>query len=169
MLGDTTAMKRTDLTEKILDYKRDNALTWKEIAEEIGGYSQLFIMTALLGQMKLPKPQAATAARLFGLTDSEEKLLNEVPMRGGADAVPQDPTLYRFYEAMMVFGPTLKEFIHEEFGDGIMSAIDFDLVAEREPDPKGDRVRITMSGKFLPYKYHGAAEGAMAIGLREPT
>ena len=161
-------MKRAELTEKILDFKRDNDLTWKQIAEDIGGYSQLFIMTALLGQMKLPKPQAARAARLFGLSASEEKLLNEVPMRGGAGGMPpEDPTLYRFYEAMLIFGPTLKEFIHEEFGDGIMSAIDFDLDVERQPDLKGDRVRITMSGKFLPYKYHGAEEGAMPIGLKE--
>src|SRR5690606_22739440 len=120
-------MTRADLTEKILDVKRDKDLSWSTIAEEIGGYSQLFIMTALLGQMKLPKPQAARAAKLFGLTPSAAKRLNEVPMRGGVDPVPQDPTLYRFYEAMMVFGPALKELIHEEFGDGIMSAIDFDL------------------------------------------
>lgn len=160
-------MKRADLTEKILDVKREKDLTWKRIAEEIGGYSPLFIMSALLGNMKLPRPQAARAAQLFGLTPSEEKLLNEVPMRGGLDAVPQDPTLYRFYEALLVFGPALKEMIHEEFGDGIMSAIDFDLACERQPDPNGDRVRITMSGKFLPYKYHGAEEGAMPFGLKE--
>jgi cyanate lyase len=161
-------MKRADLTEKILDIKRDNDLSWKAIAEEIGGYSPLFIMSALLGQMKLPKPQAARAARLFGLTPSEERLLNEVPMRGdGTVAPPTDPTLYRFYEAFMVFGPAMKAFIHEEFGDGIMSAIDFDLAMERQPDPKGDRIRITMSGKFLPYKYHGAQQGELAFGLRE--
>ncbi|MEW5424722.1 cyanase [Amorphus sp. 3PC139-8] len=161
-------MKRSELTEKILDHKRDNDLSWKEIADEIGGYTQLFIMAALLGNMKLPKPQAAKAAKLFGLSKSEEKLLNEVPMRcEGAQTPPTDPTLYRFYEAMLVFGPTMKEYIHEEFGDGIMSAIDFDLEVERQPDPKGDRVRIVMSGKFLPYKYHGAEEGAMAIGLKE--
>ncbi|MDQ0315753.1 cyanase [Amorphus orientalis] len=161
-------MKRSELTEKILDYKRDNDLSWKEIADGIGGYTQLFIMTALLGNMKLPKPQAAKAAKLFGLSKSEEKLLNEVPMRcEGAQTPPTDPTLYRFYEAMLVFGPTMKEFIHEEFGDGIMSAIDFDLEVERQPDPKGDRVRVVMSGKFLPYKYHGAQEGQMAYGLKE--
>ncbi len=160
-------MTRAELTEKILDIKRDNGLSWKEIAAEIGGYSQLFIMSALLGQMKLPKPQAAAAARLLGLSPSEERLLNEVPMRGGVGPIPQDPTLYRFYEAMLVFGPALKELIHEEFGDGIMSAIDFDLACERQPDPKGDRIRITMSGKFLPYKYQGAAEGAMPVGLKE--
>jgi len=160
-------MTRAELTEKILDIKREKGLTWRAITAEIGGYSQLFIMSALLGQMKLPKPQATAAARLFALSPAEERLLNEVPMRGGIDPIPRDPTLYRFYEAMLVFGPALKELIHEEFGDGIMSAIDFDLYCERQPDPKGDRVKITMSGKFLPYKYHGAVEGAMPFGVKE--
>lgn len=146
-------MTRAELTEKILDVKRDKDLTWKTIAEEIGGYSQLFIMSALLGQMKLPKPQAARAAKLFELTSSEEKLLNEVPMRGGVDPIPQDPTLYRFYEAMMVFGPALKEMIHEEFGDGIMSAINFRVDIARRPDPDGDRVVVTFDGKFLDYRW----------------
>src|SRR5690606_9313983 len=104
-------MIRTELTEKILDIKRDRDLTWKASADEIGGYSQLFIMTALRGQMKLPKPQAERAAEFLGLTESEAKLLNEVPMRGGCEPVPQDPTLYRFYEAFMAVGPALKEFI----------------------------------------------------------
>ncbi len=161
-------MKRADLTEKILDYKRENNLTWAAIAEEIGGYTPLFIMSALLGQMKLPRPQAAKAAKLFGLSKAEERLLNEVPMRGeGWVAPPTDPTLYRFYEAIMIFGPAMKEYIHEEFGDGIMSAIDFDLDVERQPDPKGDRIRVTMSGKFLPYKYHGAQQGELEMGLKE--
>ena len=161
-------MKRAALTEKILDYKRDHDMSWAQIAEAIGGYTPLFIMSALLGQMKLPRPQAAKAAELFGLSKSEEKLLNEVPMRGeGYVAPPTDPTLYRFYEAIMIFGPAMKEYIHEEFGDGIMSAIDFDLEMERQGDPKGDRIRITMSGKFLPYKDHGAQQGELAIGLKE--
>lgn len=125
-------------------------------------------MCALLGNMKLPKPQAAKAAQLFGLTTSEEKLLNEVPMRAeGAVSPPTDPTRHRFNEAMLVFGPCMKEMIHEEFGDGIMSAIDLDLDLERQPDPKGDRIRITMSGKFLPDKYHEAEEGMLASGLKE--
>ena len=162
-------MKRMDLVEKIFDVKREKNLTWKGIAEEIGGYSQLYIMTALLGQMRLPKVQAAKAAALFGLTPAEEKMLGEVPYRGEQSLVPPtDPTLYRFHEAIMVFGPTMKEYIHEEFGDGIMSAIDFNMTMEREPNNKGDRVKMNLSGKFLPYKYYGNEEGVPDYGFKEP-
>lgn len=147
-------MKRMDLVEKIFDVKREKNLTWKGIAEEIGGYSQLYIMTALLGQMRLPKVQAAKAAALFGLTPAEEKMLGEVPYRGEQSLVPPtDPTLYRFHEAIMVFGPTMKEYIHEEFGDGIMSAINFKVDIARRPDPDGDRVVVTFDGKFLDYRW----------------
>ena len=160
-------MIRSELTEKILDFKRDHDLTWKAIAEEIGGYNQVFITTALLGDMPLPPPQAQKAADLFGLSDSERKMLSEIPMRGRETIMPpQDPTLYRFYEAMLVFGPALKENLHEEFGDGIMSAIDFVLSMERQEDPAGDRVKITMNGKFLPYKYHEPKDGAQASGAK---
>ena len=104
----------------------------------------------------------------FGLSPAEEALLNEVPMRGaGVPMPPTDPLIYRFYELVMVNGPALKALIEEEFGDGIMSAIDFDLALERQPDPKGDRVKITMSGKFLPYKYYGATGNHPAYGLKE--
>ena len=96
---------------------------------------------------------AAAAARLFGLTKAEEAMLNEVPMRGtGTPMPPTDPLIYRFYELVMVYGTTWKELIQEEFGDGIMSAIDFDMTLERQPDQKGDRVNLNLSGKFLPYK-----------------
>jgi len=160
-------MKRAELTEKILDFKRDNGLSWKLIANEIGGYSQIFIITALLGNMPLPKAQAAKAAKLFGLTPSEEKLLSEIPMRAdGVQTPPTDPTLYRFHEALLVFGPALKEQLHEEFGDGIMSAIDFTLQMDRVSDPAGDRIKITMNGKYLPYKYHEPRDGAPATGAR---
>lgn len=161
-------MKRQELVEKIFDVKREKDLSWKAIAEAIGGYSQLYIMTALMGQMRLPKPQAAKAAALFGLTPMEEKMLTEVPYRAEQSLVPPtDPTLYRFHEAMMIFGPTMKEYIHEEFGDGIMSAIDFDLKMEREPNDAGDRVRIVMSGKFLAYRYHQPQGDAPAMGFKE--
>ncbi|SMC86719.1 cyanate lyase [Fulvimarina manganoxydans] len=161
-------MIRSELTEKILDVKREKDLSWKAIAEAIGGYNQIFITTALLGDMPLPCPQAAKAAELFGLTKSEEKMLTEIPMRGRETIMPpQDPTLYRFYEAMLIFGPAMKETLHEEFGDGIMSAIDYVVKMEREPDPAGDRVKITMSGKFLPYKYHEPKDGAQASGARQ--
>ena len=159
-------MKRSDLTEKLLDIKRAKGWTWKHICEEIGGMSPVLITGAVLGQMKMTKPQAAKAAELFGLTKSEEALLNEVPMRGSA-MPPTDPLLYRFYELVMVNGPALKVLIEEEFGDGIMSAIDFDMTVERQPDPKGDRVRLAMSGKFLPYKYYGATGNAQAYGYKE--
>src|SRR5919201_1949645 len=146
-------MRRAELTEKILDIKREKGWSWKYICGEIGGFSPMLITAALLGQMKLTKPQAETAAKLFGLSKTEEALLNEVPYRGSLPAaIPTDPLIYRFYEPVMVYGTTWKELIQEEFGDGIMSAIDFDMTLERLPDQKGDRVKIGMSGKFLGYK-----------------
>jgi cyanate lyase len=161
-------MIRADLTEKILDIKREKGWKWKTICEKIGGFSDTLIVGALLGQMKLTKPQAAKAAELFGLSKSEEALLNEVPMRGmGTPMPPTDPLIYRFYELVMVNGPAWKQLIEEEFGDGIMSAIDFDFQIERLPNPKGDRVKITMSGKFLPFKYYGATGNVPEYGFKE--
>ena len=160
-------MRREQLTEKILDIKRHKGWSWKHITEEIGGVSPVLIVGALLGQMKLVKPLAKNAAQLFGLTDDEERMLNEVPNRG-TPMPPADPLLYRFYELVMVNGPALKALIEEEFGDGIMSAIDFDMEMERLPNPKGDRVKVTMSGKFLPYKYYGSEQGMQEYGFKEP-
>ena len=161
-------MKRADLSEKILDIKRDKGWTWKEITARIGGFSDTLIVGAILGQMKLTKPQAAKAAELFGLSRTEEALINEVPMRGtGTPMPPTDPLIYRFYEMVMVNGPAWKALIEEEFGDGIMSAIDFDFLMERVANPKGDRVKITMSGKFLPYKYYGASGNVPEYGFKE--
>jgi len=159
-------MKRADLTEKILDIKREKGWTWKHITDEIGGMSPTLIVGALLGQMKLIRPLAAKAARLFELTPAEEAMLNEVPYRG-TPMPPTDPLIYRFYELVMVNGPAWKALIEEEFGDGIMSAIDFDFDLERLPHEKGDRVKITMSGKFLPYKYYGAEQGLPQYGFKE--
>src|SRR5215467_7586577 len=162
-------MTRADLTEKLLDIKREKGWTWKYIWERIGGMSPVLVTGAILGQMKLTKPQAANAAKLFGLSKSEESLLNEVPLRGTGTAMPPtDPLIYRFYELVMVNGPALKALIEEEFGDGIMSAIDFDMEMERLPNPKGDRVKVTMSGKFLPYKYYGSEQGIQEYGVKEP-
>ncbi len=161
-------MKREQLTEKILDIKRAHDWTWKHISDEIGGMSPMIVIGALLGQMKLVKPLAKRAADLFGLTADEEKMLNETPYRGAA-MPPTDPLLYRFYEMVMVNGPAIKAMIEEEFGDGIMSAIDFDFTLEREPNPKGDRVRISMSGKFLPYRYYGAEQGIPEYGFKEES
>ena len=159
-------MKRADLTEKILDIKREKGWTWKYIVGEIGGMSPVLIVGALLGQMKLVKPLAAKAAKLFGLTEMEERMLNEVPYRG-TQMPPTDPLIYRFFELVMVNGPAWKALIEEEYGDGIMSAIDFDMEMERLPHEKGDRVKITMSGKFLPYKYYHNEQGVPAYGFKE--
>jgi cyanate lyase len=161
-------MQRAELTEKILDIKREKGWSWKYICGEIGGFSPMLITAALLGQMKLTKPQAQSAAKLFGLSKAEAAMLNEVPYRGALPtAVPTDPLIYRFYELVMVYGTTWKELIQEEFGDGIMSAIDFDIALERLPNPKGDRVKITMSGKFLPYKYYGNTGNIPEYGYKE--
>ena len=159
-------MNRADLTEKLIDLKRENGWTWKYICDQIGGMSPMLIVGALLGQMKLTKPQAAKAGDLFGLSKAETAMLNEVPMRG-APMPPTDPLIYRFYELVMVNGPAWKALIEEEFGDGIMSAIDFDMQIERLPNPKGDRVKITMSGKFLPFKYYENSGNVPEYGYRE--
>ena len=161
-------MKREDLTEKLLDIKREKGWSWKHICENIGGYSEVLIVGAIMGQMKLTKPQAANAGELFGLSKSEVAMLNEVPMRGtGTPMPPTDPLIYRFYEMVMVNGPAWKALIEEEFGDGIMSAIDFDMSIDRQADPKGDRVKLSMTGKFLPFKYYGATGNELAYGLKE--
>ncbi len=146
-------MNRADVTEKILSAKRLKGLTWKTVCAEIGGGSPTYLTAALMGQMKLRPEQAGRAAKIFGLGEEETLLLQEVPYRGSLPALPpSDPLIYRFYELINVYGTTWKELIQEEFGDGIMSAIDFDMAIERQPDQKGDRVKVTMSGKFLSYK-----------------
>jgi cyanate lyase len=161
-------MKREDLTEKLLDIKREKGWTWKYICEQIAGMSPVMITGGVLGQQKMTKPMAAAAAKLFGLSKAEEAMLNEVPYRGtGTPMPPTDPLIYRFYELVMVNGPAWKALIEEEFGDGIMSAIDFDMVIERQADPKGDRVKIGMTGKFLPFKYYGAKGNEQALGYKE--
>ena len=159
-------MKREQLTEKILDFKREAGWTWKHIAEEIGGISPVLVVGALVGQMRLPKALAEKAASLFDLSEAEKRMLSEVPLRG-TPMPPTDPLIYRLYELVMVNGPALKALIEEEFGDGIMSAIDFDLRLDRLANAKGDRVQLVMSGKFLPYKYYGAEQGVPEYGFRE--
>ena len=146
-------MTREELTRKILTARRAKGLSWKAIVAEIGGGSAVYLTAALMGQMKLRPEQAEGAAKLFDLGEDEKLMLQEIPYRGSLpSAVPTDPLTYRFYELVQVYGTTWKELVQEEFGDGIMSAIDFDMSIERQPDPKGDRVKLTLSGKFLPYK-----------------
>jgi cyanate lyase len=144
---------RLELTEKIVRTKIERDLSWAEIAAQAAPLSKEFVTAALLGQMQLPPEAARAVGHFLGLEDFEIKLLQQPPYRGSLPtAVPTDPLIYRFYELVMVYGTTFKALIHEEFGDGIMSAIDFRMDLQREPDPAGDRVRINMSGKFLPYK-----------------
>jgi cyanate lyase len=148
-------MTRAELTEKIAAIRRKKGLSWREIAAKIGPGSPVYYTAALHGQMKLGKTEAEAAGKVLGLDEDEVLLLQEVPYRGSLPtAVPTDPLIYRFYELIQVYGTTWKALIQEEFGDGIMSAIDFDMSIERQPDQKGDRVRVTMSGKFLPYKQY---------------
>jgi len=145
-------MTRAELTEKISAIKRKKGLTWAQLAKEVGR-SPVWTTAALLGQMPMSKDEAQKAARMLDLQEEEMVLLQTIPMRGALDSTPPvDPTIYRFYELIQVYGTTWKELIHEEFGDGIMSAIDFEVALERMPDPKGDRVKLTMHGKFLPYR-----------------
>jgi cyanate lyase len=145
-------MSRLDVTEKIIAAKVSRGLKWSEVAKRVG-QSKEWVTAACLGQMTLTADQATVVAEIFGLSAEEKKWLMVVPYKGSLPtSVPTDPLIYRFYELVSVYGTTFKELIHEEFGDGIMSAIDFKMDLQREPDPKGDRVSIVMSGKFLGYK-----------------
>ena len=145
------AREREALSRACVKTMRAKGLTFKRLADEIG-VSSFITAAALLGQMALPKEVAAKAAKALGIREAET-FLTEIPYRGSLGmAVPTDPTIYRFYELVQVYGTTWKELIQEEFGDGIMSAIDFDLDLTRQADPNGDRVRIVMTGKFLKYK-----------------
>ena len=143
-------MSRIAVTEKIVLAKVAKGLKWGDVAAR-SGRSKEWVTAACLGQMTLNAEQARRR-RIFDL-DETSALLQVVPYKGSLPtAVPTDPLIYRFYELISVYGTTFKELIHEEFGDGIMSAIDFHMDLKREPHEKGDRVKITMSGKFLPYK-----------------
>jgi cyanate lyase len=145
-------MNRSDVTEMILAARRLKKLSWAKLAAMVG-HSKEWSTAALLGQMTLSETQAAVVGAALDLPEEAVALLQEVPYKGSLPtAVPTDPLVYRFYELISVYGTTLKALIHEEFGDGIMSAIDFSMDISREPDPRGDRVRIVLSGKFLPYK-----------------
>jgi cyanate lyase len=145
-------MTRNEVTELIIAQKLSKKLTWPQLAEAIG-LSKEWTTAALLGQMTLNAEQAAKVGAMLELPAEAIEQLQVVPYKGSLPtAVPTDPLIYRFYELVNVYGTTFKALIHEEFGDGIMSAIDFSMDLQREADPKGDRVRIVMSGKFLPYK-----------------
>ncbi|HCW20006.1 MULTISPECIES: cyanase [Achromobacter] len=145
-------MSRAEVTELIVTRKLEKKLSWAAIAEAVG-QSKEWTTAALLGQMTLTEEQALAAARVLDLPADAVVQLQVVPYKGSLPtSVPTDPLIYRFYELINVYGTTFKALINEEFGDGIMSAIDFKMDLSREADPKGDRVQIVMSGKFLPYK-----------------
>lgn len=145
-------MNRLDVTELIITQKIAKQVSWAQLAEVIG-HSKEWSTAALLGQMTLNVEQATRVGEILDLSKEAVALLQVVPYKGSLPtSVPTDPLIYRFYELISVYGTTFKELIHEEFGDGIMSAIDFKMDLQREPNPAGDRVNISMSGKFLPYK-----------------
>lgn len=145
-------MSSRGVYEKNFSKKVTKHLKWSDVAAKVG-LSKEWVTAACLGQMALSHEQAAVVGEIFDLTEEEKQWLKVVPYKGSLPTnVPIDPLIYRFYELINVYGTTFKELIHEEFGDGIMSAIDFKMDLMREPDPNGDRVKIVMSGKFLPYK-----------------
>jgi cyanate lyase len=145
-------MTREDVTDLIYSAKVQKGIKWCDVAKKLK-VSKEWATAACLGQMTLTKPQALVIGKTFGLPLEAINLLQVVPYKGSLrSSVPTDPLIYRWYEIVSVYGTTIKELIHEEFGDGIMSAIDFSMDIKREPDPKGDRVNVVLSGKFLPYK-----------------
>ena len=148
-------LTRNDVTETIVFNRMKKGITWASLAEAVG-QSLPWTTAALLGQMQMSPEQAKAAGDMLGLSKDEQMLLTFVPYKGSfgkpGELVPTDPLIYRFYEMVMVYGPTYKEMIHEEFGDRIMSAIDFDMDVSRLPNEAGDRVKIVLTGKYLTYK-----------------
>jgi cyanate lyase len=146
-------MTKKDAAAAVRAAKARLGVTWAELAEAVGR-PPAWTTSALLGQQPMSAAQAEAAASLLDLDADVQQALQLQPTRGALEtAVPADPTIYRFYEVLQVYGPTIKELIHEEFGDGIMSAINFRLDIKRVPDPDGDRVVVTLDGKFLPYQW----------------
>ena len=149
-------MTRDEITAEIVAARLAKGLTWQQLSEA-ADKPVVWTIAALLGQHPIPPETGAVLAELLGLDQSVVPVLAAVPMRGGLPtAVPTDPTIYRFYEVLQVYGGAIKELIHEEFGDGIMSAINFSLDVARKPHPDGDRVVVTLDGKFLPYAWTSA-------------
>jgi cyanate lyase len=143
---------RSDVTQLLLQAKKLKGVTFQQIADAVGGH-EVWVTSCIFGQNSMPAPKARALADYFGLGNDVAECLQECPMKGSLDqAVPVDPLIYRFHEITQVYGTTMKAVIHEKFGDGIMSAIDFSMHIEKVPDPKGDRVKVTMNGKFLPYR-----------------
>lgn len=144
-------MTKCEMTAAIVAAKQKSGLTWEQLATKVG-MSPVWTTSACLGQNSMPAEPAMRTAAALDLGPEIVAALQAYPSKGDVPAVPTDPLLYRFHEINLVYGTTIKELIHERFGDGIMSAIDFSMHIDRVEDPKGDRVKITMCGKFLPYK-----------------
>ncbi|WP_327065192.1 cyanase [Kitasatospora sp. NBC_01250] len=144
---------RQTLAIAAVDAKTRRDLSWQQIAD-VAGLSVAFVTAAVLGQHALPADAAKAVAGLLGLDEEAERLLQTIPTRGSlAGGIPTDPTIYRFHEMIEVYGTTLKALVHEQFGDGIISAINFRIDVQKVADPEGgDRAVITLDGKFLPYK-----------------
>lgn len=156
--GHAWVMNRNEITEQIVVARLAKGLSWQELAEAIDR-PLLWTTSALLGQHPIPAEQAKVLVEMLGLQPDVIPVLAAVPMRGGLlTAVPTDPTIYRFYEALQVYGGAIKEVIHEQFGDGIMSAINFSIDLQKKPHPSGDRVVVTLDGKFLPYQWTSAQD-----------
>lgn len=143
-------MNKIDVTEMIFDKKRTTGMTWANIAEIID-MSEVFTTSACLGMNSMPRDKADILVKSLDLPQEAAIVLAEYPNKIFPQTIPTDPCIYRFYEIMGVYGETMKELIQEKGGDGIMSAIDFELSVDKVPNPKGDRIEIKMSGKFLPY------------------
>jgi cyanate lyase len=152
-----TGVTRDEITQLITAARLAKGLTWQQLADAIGR-PVVWTTAALLGQHPIPPEAGTVLAGLLGLDDAAIPILAAVPMRGQPVLVPTDPTIYRLYEALQVYGPALKELIHEQFGDGIMSAINFSVDIDKKPHPGGDRVVITLDGKFLSYEWNAATE-----------
>ncbi|MEO9275393.1 cyanase [Marinomonas sp. 5E14-1] len=144
-------MNKIDVTEAIFAAKKGKNLTWETIAEAVG-MTDVWVTSACLGMNSCTEEVADKLVAFLGLPDVAKAALMEYPTKTWDETIPQDPLIYRLYEVVGVYGPTLKEVIQEKFGDGIMSAIDFSMSVDKEEDPKGDRVVLTLNGKFLPYK-----------------
>jgi cyanate lyase len=156
MLNQGKLMSRQEATDHLLVAKKAKGLTFEEISKSVGR-DKVWVTAAIMGQATMSKDEAEKTVKALGVSEGTASLvagaLQEMPMKGSLDsAVPVDPLLYRFHEITQVYGTTLKALIHEMFGDGIMSAIDFEIDIQKKPDPKGDRVVVTYNGKFLPYR-----------------
>ena len=152
------AMTRDEITRQIVASRAAKGLTWQQLADAIDK-PVVWTTSALLGQHPIPAELGTVLVEMLGLDPAAVPVLAAVPMRGGLPtAVPTDPTIYRFYEVLQVYGGAIKELIHEQFGDGIMSAINFSVDIAKKPHPAGDRVVVTFDGKFLPYDWTAATQ-----------